>query len=103
MLMRRPAVRTLWGWAISVLQEAGAIRECDEHGWMRGRADPHALERALTIARDDPPTGVAPDQRLPKFTMCSIRSVTPAQSAHGSLSKWRYIYPISSRGLKAPT
>lgn len=25
-------IRTLRGWAISVLQEAGAIRECEEHG-----------------------------------------------------------------------
>ncbi|MGY3471178.1 hypothetical protein ACVWWR_002519 [Bradyrhizobium sp. LM3.2] len=25
---RRPTIRTLRGWAISVLQEAGAIREC---------------------------------------------------------------------------
>ena len=31
----RPAIRTLRGWAISVLQEAGAIRECEEHGWMQ--------------------------------------------------------------------
>jgi hypothetical protein len=26
---RRAAIRTLQGWAISVLQEAGAIRECE--------------------------------------------------------------------------
>jgi hypothetical protein len=32
---RRPAIRTLRGWAISLLQEAGAIRECEEHGWMQ--------------------------------------------------------------------
>jgi hypothetical protein len=31
---RRPAFRTIEGWARSVLLEAGAIRECDEHGWM---------------------------------------------------------------------
>jgi hypothetical protein len=37
---RRTAIRTLRGWAISILQEAGAVRECDEHGWMRDRADP---------------------------------------------------------------
>lgn len=37
---RRPAIRTLRGWAISVLQEAGAILECEEHGWMQDRADP---------------------------------------------------------------
>jgi hypothetical protein len=48
---RRPAIPTLRGWAISVLQEAGAIRECEEHGWMQDRADPHARERAFDIAR----------------------------------------------------
>jgi hypothetical protein len=59
---RRPAIRTLRGWAISVLQEAGAIRECYEHGWMQDRADPHARERVLVIARQDPPLGVSPDE-----------------------------------------
>jgi hypothetical protein len=44
-----------------VLQEAGAIRECEEHGWMQERADPHARERAFDIARQDPPAGVSPD------------------------------------------
>jgi hypothetical protein len=44
---RRPAFRTLRGWAISALQEAGAIRECEEHGWMQDRADRHARECAL--------------------------------------------------------
>jgi acetyl-CoA acetyltransferase len=47
--------------AIDVLQEAGAIRECEEHGWMQDRADPHARERAFDIARVDPPAGVSPD------------------------------------------
>jgi hypothetical protein len=63
MLMRtasRPATRTLRGWAISVLQEAGAIRECEDHGWMQDRADPHARERAFDIARHAPPPGVSP-------------------------------------------
>ena len=58
---RRPAIRTLRGWAISLLQEAGAIRECEEHGWMRDRSDPHARERAVEAARHDPPPGVSPD------------------------------------------
>ena len=44
---RRPGFRTIEGWARSVLLEAGAIRECEEHDWMRDRADPHARERAL--------------------------------------------------------
>jgi hypothetical protein len=56
---RRPTFRTLRGWAISVLQEAGAIRECEEHGWMRDRADPHARDRALDIARENPPPGIS--------------------------------------------
>ncbi|MDH2357762.1 hypothetical protein QCM80_45785 [Bradyrhizobium sp. SSUT112] len=56
---RRPAIRTLHGWAIAVLQEAGAIRECEEHGWMQDRADPYARERAFDIARRDPPAGVS--------------------------------------------
>jgi hypothetical protein len=61
---RRLATRTLRGWAISVLQEAGAIRECEEHGWMQDRADPHARERALVIARQDPPASVPRDEAV---------------------------------------
>ena len=56
---RRPAIRSLRGWAISVLQEAGAIRECETHGWMQDRADPHARERAIDIARQDAPGGLS--------------------------------------------
>ena len=56
---RRPAFRTIEGWARSVLIEAGAIHECEEHGWAKDRADPHARDRALDMARQDPPTGVS--------------------------------------------
>jgi len=56
---RRPAIRTLRGWAISVLNEAGAIRECEEHGWIHDRADPHARERAFDMARQAPSQGVS--------------------------------------------
>jgi hypothetical protein len=42
---RRPIIRTLHGWAISVLKEAGAIRECEEHGWMQDCCDPRARAR----------------------------------------------------------
>ncbi|QAU42490.1 hypothetical protein [Bradyrhizobium guangdongense] len=58
---RRPATRTLRGWAKSILQEAGAIRECGEHGWMQDRADPHARDRAFDLARQDSPSGISPD------------------------------------------
>ncbi|VIO72982.1 hypothetical protein CI1B_46310 [Bradyrhizobium ivorense] len=61
---RRPAIRTPRGWAIHVLQEAGAIRECEEHGWMQDRADPHARERAIEIARKDPPVGLSTDEAV---------------------------------------
>jgi hypothetical protein len=60
----RPAFRSIEGWARSVLVEAGAIRECEEHGWMRDRADPHARERALLVARQDPPPSVSPDDAV---------------------------------------
>ncbi|MGY3547390.1 hypothetical protein [Bradyrhizobium sp. USDA 4469] len=56
---RRPAIRTLRDWAIHVLNEAGAIRECEKHGWMQDRADPYARERAFDIARRDPPADVS--------------------------------------------
>jgi hypothetical protein len=61
---RRPAIRTLRGWAISVLQEVGAICECEEHGWMQDRADPHARERALTIARENPPPAASLEEAI---------------------------------------
>jgi hypothetical protein len=58
------AIRTLRGWAIHLLQEAGAIRECEEHGWMQDRADPHARERAIDIARREPPADVSLEAAL---------------------------------------
>jgi hypothetical protein len=56
---RRPTIRMLHRWAVSVLREADAVRKCEEHGWMQDRADPHARKRALDIARQDPPAGVS--------------------------------------------
>jgi len=61
---RRAAIRTLQGWAISVLREAGATRECREHGWMQDSADPYARECAFNIARRDPPKGTSADEAL---------------------------------------
>jgi hypothetical protein len=59
--LRRPEIRTLRGWAIAVLNETGAIRECETHGWMQDRADPHARGQAFEIARRIPPRGVSPE------------------------------------------
>jgi hypothetical protein len=61
---RRPAFRTIGGWARCVLLEAGAICECETHGWMQDRGDPHARERALIIAGEDPPLGLTPEQAI---------------------------------------
>ena len=61
---RRAAIRTRQGWAISVLLDARAIRECEEHGWMIDRADPHARERAIAVAREDPLSDLPPDEAV---------------------------------------
>ena len=42
------------------LLEGGAIRECEKRGCMKDWADPHARERALLVAREDPPPSVSP-------------------------------------------
>jgi hypothetical protein len=42
-----------------VLQEAGAIHECEEYGWAKDRFDPHAREHAFDLARQDPPAGIS--------------------------------------------
>lgn len=60
----RDAIRTLQGWAIGVLREVDAIRECEEHGWMKDRADPHARDRAIAIARQYPPAGYSATQAV---------------------------------------
>jgi hypothetical protein len=68
---RPPAIRAMRGWAISVLEEAGAIIECEEHGWMhdRGRSPcPGArqlggdvAQELVSISRRDR-TGLLPSQ-----------------------------------------
>ena len=79
---RPPAIRTLRGWAISVLLEAGAIRECEEHGWMHDRADPHARERALVIARQDPLPGVSPEETIAELRDVLDRTETAMTQEH---------------------
>jgi hypothetical protein len=64
---RKPAFRTPHGWAISVLQDAHAIHECEYHGWAKDRADPHAREHAVEVARQYPPAGLSPDAAVAKL------------------------------------
>jgi hypothetical protein len=53
-LKRRPAYRTVEGWALGTLLEHGAVRECEYHGHMRDRSDPEAWNRARDYARENP-------------------------------------------------
>jgi hypothetical protein len=61
---QQPAFRTIESWARVILLETGVIRECEAHGWATDRADPHAREHALLVARQDPPPGVLPDEAV---------------------------------------
>jgi hypothetical protein len=60
----RPAYRTLGGWALGVLIEAGAIVECEHHGHRRDRCDPDAWSRARERAWSDPFPGTSPEVAL---------------------------------------
>jgi hypothetical protein len=82
---RRAAIRTVRGWAIALLHEADAIHECEYHGWMQDRADPHARERAFEIARQDPPPGLSPEAAAVAVTevLDSIGDTCPECPPHG--------------------
>jgi hypothetical protein len=84
---RRPTIRSLNGWAISVLYETNAIRECEEHGWVRDRSDPHARERAFDIARLDPPPEFHPKPLLSLLWRCWFQLATPAPNARRRIEK----------------
>jgi hypothetical protein len=56
---RRSAYRTIEGWAIGILLDAGAIKECEEHGYMQCRGDADARARAYDTARDAPFPGAS--------------------------------------------
>ncbi|MEH2553669.1 hypothetical protein V1286_001198 [Bradyrhizobium algeriense] len=85
---RLPAVPTLRGWAISGSRRRAPSVECEEHGWMKDRADPHSRELALVV--------VCPGSAVWRFTGRSCyrdqgRPLIPARSAH----------PIAARLLPA--
>jgi hypothetical protein len=62
-----------------VLQDAGAIRECEEHGWMQDRADPHGRERAFDIARKEPLAGLSSSEAVAEIedVLSSIGDTCP--------------------------
>lgn len=82
--IKRPETLTPRGWAISVLHEAGAIRECEEHGWMTDRADPHARDHAIEIARQNPPPGFSPEAAVAELreVLDSLGDICPECPPH---------------------
>jgi len=52
--MKTRYARTLEGWAISVLLECHAIRECPDHGHIRDSTDPSAWRKAREVAKSEP-------------------------------------------------
>jgi hypothetical protein len=60
----RPAYRTLQGWALGILIEQHAVRECDHHGHRLDRADPDARNRAREYAWNHPFPGTSPEAAI---------------------------------------
>src|SRR5467141_1220722 len=60
----REPYRTLQGWAIGLLLETHAIKECEEHGHMQDRTDPDAWKRAREIASKYPFRGSTPAEAV---------------------------------------
>jgi hypothetical protein len=60
----REPYRTLRGWAIGLLRETHAIKECEEHGHMQDRTDPDAWRRAREIASKYPFRGSTPAEAV---------------------------------------
>ena len=58
---RRPAYRTLEGWALGVLIEQHAVTECEHHGHRRDRSDPDAWNQAREEAWRNPFPGATPE------------------------------------------
>lgn len=79
------ASQRLERWAVATLREAGAIVECERHGWILERGDPHALARALRIARDDPPRGLCSSEALAAIedVLAATGDTCPDCSRHG--------------------
>lgn len=61
---KRGLFRTLQGWALGVLLETGAIRECPDHGHMKDRTDPGAWREARDIASGHPFLGATPAESV---------------------------------------
>ena len=61
---RAPAWRTVEKWALRILLEEGAIKQCPDHGYMQCRGDPDARTRAFQAAREEAPTSISPEDAV---------------------------------------
>jgi hypothetical protein len=61
---RREPYRSLRGWAVGLLLETGAIRECVDHSHLCDATDPDAWRRARRIASISPFRGAAPAEAV---------------------------------------
>jgi hypothetical protein len=75
----RELYRTLRGWAIGLLLETHAIKECEEHGHMQDRTDLDAWMRAREIASKYPFRGATPAESVRALddVMASIGDTCP--------------------------
>ncbi len=62
--MSKPSFKSLESYATGVLLEAHAIVECEHHGYMKDRADPHAWDRARDAAARQRFGNTSKDERL---------------------------------------
>jgi hypothetical protein len=60
----REPYRSLRGWAIGLLLETGALRECVDHSHLCDATDPDAWRRARHIASEHPFKGVSPAEAV---------------------------------------
>jgi len=56
--------RSLRGWAIGLLLETGALRECVDHSHLCDATDPDAWRRARRIASEHPFKGASPAEAV---------------------------------------
>jgi hypothetical protein len=61
---RRPSWREVERWAIGVLLEEGAIKQCPDRGDIQCRGDPDARARAFEVAREHPPAGLTAEDAV---------------------------------------
>jgi hypothetical protein len=103
---RLPPFRTVEGWARLILLEAGAIRECEEDGWMRDRSDPPcpraSLPRCQAIANLRHRTILASRGQKCRNWSCALRRWFPAKESsesdmrHGRATSIRHTLVIGS-------